>query len=475
MLFNSIEFVWFLPIVFIIYWSISFFKLTFQNFFIVIASYFFYGYWDWFLLVLIIASTLLDFSAGLLLKVEKKQSIRFSILLISIIGNLGMLFCFKYYNFFVYNFNQAFTFFGNAIELPTLQLILPVGISFYTLQTMSYTIDVYNRKIEATKDFISFSAFVSFFPQLVAGPIERATHLLPQFYSKRVFSYEKARDGMRQILWGISKKIILADTCAKFTNELFIHSENYSGSSLVLGLFLFTIQIYCDFSGYSDIAIGTARLFGFELMQNFNFPYFSKNIREFWQKWHISLSTWFRDYIYIPLGGNKKNKIIVIRNVFVVFILSGLWHGASWNFIVWGIIHAVLMLPSIVLRKHYFIQNKFTNSLRVLITFCIIMLTWVFFRTSNLSQAFHFIQSIFTPSLFSIPYIDINEGYLSLLIMILCFLIIEWNGRNYSFSFEIIEKVKQKAVRWVVYFCLLILIYFTVNNEENLEFIYFQF
>jgi len=386
-----------------------------------------------------------------------------------------MLFFFKYYNFFIYNFNQAFTFFGNAIELSTLQLILPVGISFYTLQTMSYTIDVYNRKIEATKNFISFSAFVSFFPQLVAGPIERATHLLPQFYSKRVFSYEKARDGMRQILWGIFKKIILADTCAKFTNELFIHSENYSGSSLVLGLFLFTIQIYCDFSGYSDIAIGTARLFGFELMQNFNFPYFSKNLREFWQKWHISLSTWFRDYIYIPLGGNKKNKITVIRNVFIVFILSGLWHGASWNFIVWGGIHALLMLPSILLRKHYFIQNKFVNSLRVLITFCTIMLTWVFFRTSNLSQAFHFIQSIFTPSLFSIPYIDINEGYSSLLIMILCFILIEWNGRQYSFSFEVIEKVKRKAVRWVVYLSLLILIYFTVNNEENLEFIYFQF
>lgn len=475
MLFNSIEFVCFLPLVFIIYWSLSYFKLSFQNFFIVVASYFFYGYWDWFLLLLIFSSTLLDFSAALLLKNVIHPTRRLWILFISICANLGLLFCFKYYNFFIFNFNRAFTFFGDPIELQTLQLILPVGISFYTLQTMSYTIDVYNRKLEPTKDLISFSAFVSFFPQLVAGPIERATHLLPQFYKKRIFCYAKALAGMRQILWGISKKIILADSCAKFTNELFSHSESYSGSSLVLGLFLFSIQIYCDFSGYSDIAIGTARLFGFELMQNFNFPYFSKSISEFWRRWHISLSTWFRDYIYIPLGGNKRNKITVIRNVFIVFILSGLWHGANWNFIAWGLIHAFLMLPSILFRKQYFIPNKFTDTLRILTTFCIIMLSWILFRTSNITQAWHFLTTIFSPTLFSVPKINTDEGYLFLLVMILCFIIVEWKGRNYSFSFELIEKVKQKTVRWSIYLALLILIYFTVNNDGNLEFIYFQF
>jgi len=304
MLFNSIDFAIFLPIVFVVYWVFKDY-LKIQNFIIVIASYVFYGWWDWRFLSLILFSSIVDYLVGIKLKREDNQVKRKVLLWVSIIINLGFLGFFKYYNFFLENFVAAFSFLGKEITVNSLNIILPVGISFYTFQTLSYTIDVYKRKLKPTKDFISFSAFVSFFPQLVAGPIERATHLLPQFYKKRTFNYHIAVDGLRQILWGLFKKIVIADNCAEFANIIFNNSSDYSGSTLVLGAVFFTFQIYGDFSGYSDIAIGTARLFGFDLMKNFAFPYFSRDIAEFWRRWHISLSTWFRDYLYIPLGGSK--------------------------------------------------------------------------------------------------------------------------------------------------------------------------
>ncbi len=305
MLFNSIDFAIFLPIVFILYWFVTNKNLKLQNLLIVLASYVFYGWWDWRFLTLIIFSTVVDYTVGRTLKNEENQLKRNFLLWTSILVNLGFLGFFKYYNFFLDNFIAAFSFFGQNIQANSLNIILPVGISFYTFQTLSYTIDVYKRKLKPTKDFIAFSAFVSFFPQLVAGPIERATHLLPQFYTKRTFDYSKAVDGMRQILWGLFKKIVIADNCAEYANQIFNNSADMNGSTLVLGALFFTFQIYGDFSGYSDIAIGTSRLFGFDLMQNFNFPYFSRDIAEFWRRWHISLSTWFRDYLYIPLGGSR--------------------------------------------------------------------------------------------------------------------------------------------------------------------------
>jgi D-alanyl-lipoteichoic acid acyltransferase DltB (MBOAT superfamily) len=327
MLFNSIDFAIFLPLVFILYWFATNKSLKLQNFLLVAASYLFYGWWDWRFLSLILFSTLVDYLVGIGLSKQENQHKRKVLLWTSILVNLGFLGFFKYYNFFLDNFITAFTFFGTEIKSNSLNIILPVGISFYTFQTLSYSIDVYKRKLEPTKDFVAFSAFVSFFPQLVAGPIERATHLLPQFYKKRTFDYSKAVDGMRQILWGLFKKIVIADNCAEYANLIFNNSADYSGSTLVLGALFFTFQIYGDFSGYSDIAIGTSRLFGFDLMRNFNFPYFSRDIAEFWRRWHISLSTWFRDYLYIPLGGSRGGTWMKVRNtgsVNHVMLLSNL-------------------------------------------------------------------------------------------------------------------------------------------------------
>ena len=345
MLFNSIDFAIFLPIVFILYWFVTKNNLKFQNLLIVLASYVFYGWWDWRFLALIAFSTLIDYTIGIKLLKQENPTKRKLLLWTSILVNLGFLGFFKYYNFFLDNFITAFSFFGQNIQAYSLNIILPVGISFYTFQTLSYSIDIYRRKLEPTKDFLAFSAFVCFFPQLVAGPIERATHLLPQFYNKRQFDYAKAVDGLRQIIWGLFKKIVIADNCAQFANEIFNNSVDHNGSTLVLGALFFTFQIYGDFSGYSDIAIGTSRLFGFDLMQNFNFPYFSRDIAEFWRRWHISLSTWFRDYLYIPLGGSRGGTWMKVRNTFIIFIVSGFWHGANWTFIIWGALNAIYFLP----------------------------------------------------------------------------------------------------------------------------------
>ena len=345
MLFNSIEFAFFLPIVFILYWFVFNKKLKTQNILLLVSSYVFYGWWDWRFLFLILFSSFIDFVLGIKLSKSESKLNRKLLLLTSVAVNIGFLGFFKYYNFFAESFANAFTFFGQSINPERLNIILPVGISFYTFQTLSYTIDVYKNKLKPTTNVISFFAFVSFFPQLVAGPIERATNLLPQFYKKRTFKYVAAVDGMRQILLGLFKKIVIADNCATLVNTIFDNPENFSGSTLFVGAVLFAFQIYGDFSGYSDIAIGTARLFGFNLMKNFALPYFSRDIAEFWRRWHISLSTWFRDYVYIPLGGSRGSLSLQIRNIFIIFIVSGFWHGANWTFIVWGALHALFYIP----------------------------------------------------------------------------------------------------------------------------------
>ena len=482
MLFNSIDFAIFLPIVFILYWFATGKKLKLQNFLIVTTSYLFYGWWDWRFLSLILFSTVVDYTIGRKLRTEENQTKRKIFLWTSILINLGFLGFFKYYNFFLDNFITAFSFFGTEIKANTLNIILPVGISFYTFQTLSYTIDVYKRKLEATKDFIAFSAFVSFFPQLVAGPIERATHLLPQFYKKRTFDYSKTVDGMRQILWGLFKKIVIADNCAEYANQIFNNSADMNGSTLVLGALFFTFQIYGDFSGYSDIAIGTSRLFGFNLMQNFNFPYFSRDIAEFWRRWHISLSTWFRDYLYIPLGGSHGGTWMKIRNTFIIFIVSGFWHGANWTFIIWGTLNAIYFLPLLLSNNNRnnletVAKGKTLPNVKelafMILTFGLTVFAWIFFRANDVGHAINYISEIFSSSLFSTPKINDLKSALLTLVLVSIFVLVEWKGREGQHAIAHLGIKWTRPLRFVMYYAIIIAIFWFGGKEQ--QFIYFQF
>ena len=482
MLFNSIDFAIFLPIVFILYWFGTNKNLKLQNFLIVAASYLFYGWWDWRFLSLILFSTIVDYTVGQKLRNEENQLKRKVLLWTSILVNLGFLGFFKYYNFFLDNFVTAFSFFGQEIQANSLNIILPVGISFYTFQTLSYTIDVYKRKLEPTKDFVAFSAFVSFFPQLVAGPIERATHLLPQFYKKRTFDYSKAVDGMRQILWGLFKKIVIADNCAEYANQIFNNSADMNGSTLVLGALFFTFQIYGDFSGYSDIAIGTSRLFGFDLMRNFNFPYFSRDIAEFWRRWHISLSTWFRDYLYIPLGGSRGGTWMKVRNTFLIFIISGFWHGANWTFIVWGALNAIYFLPLLLTNNNRnnletVAKGKLFPNLKelsfMLLTFGLTVFAWIFFRADNIGHAISYISEIFSSSLFTIPKFDGMGRALTTIILVTIFVLVEWKGREGQYAIANLGIKWKSPFRYAMYYAIIIAIFWFGGKEQ--QFIYFQF
>jgi len=487
MLFNSFEFVIFLPIVFIIYWFVAQNNLKLQNFFLVLASYIFYGWWDWRFLSLIIFSSSVDYFIGLSLVRTEDQSKRKLLLLLSIFINLGFLGFFKYYNFFVESFIDAFTLLGEPIKASRLNIILPVGISFYTFQTLSYSIDVYKRNLKPTKDAISFFAFVSFFPQLVAGPIERATNLLPQFYKKRTFKYENAIDGMKQILWGLFKKVVIADNCAQFANEIFDNYADLNGSTLILGAIFFTFQIYGDFSGYSDIAIGTSRLFGFNLMQNFAFPYFSRDMAEFWRRWHISLSTWFKDYVYIPLGGSRGGLWMKIRNTFIIFLVSGFWHGANWTYIIWGALNACYFLPILLSKKNRANMNTVAHnsvfpSLKELsqigLTFTLTVFAWIFFRAKNVGEAFSYIKGIFsTSNFFNIIPISwggrLQSDFAFTLLSILLLIVIEWFGRDTQYGISYFSKIKSKTLRWGAY--LLLIFYIVTFAGSSQDFIYFQF
>lgn len=482
MLFNSLDFAIFLPIVFVLYWFVANKNLKLQNLLIVVASYIFYGWWDWRFLSLIFFSTLVDYLVGLALSKEDDQRKRKLFLWTSITTNLGLLGFFKYYNFFLENFTKAFSLFGMEIQSSSLNIILPVGISFYTFQTLSYTIDIYRRKLEPSRDFIAFAAFVSFFPQLVAGPIERATNLLPQFTKKRSFDYTKASDGLRQILWGLFKKMVIADSCAEMANMFFNHSADYSGSALVLGAVFFAFQIYGDFSGYSDIAIGTARLFGINLMQNFNFPYFSRDIAEFWRRWHISLSTWFRDYLYIPLGGSRGSNFMKIRNIFIIFIVSGFWHGAQWTFIIWGALNALYFLPLMLAKKnrtHMDVVAKdrnlpsFRELISIAITFGLTCFGWIFFRANSVKHAIEYISGIFSPSLFTIPKFRGMTSAILLLVFIAIFMVIEWIGREEQYGLAKIGKNWKPPFRYALYYIIILVIFYFSGKPQ--EFIYFQF
>lgn len=497
MLFNSIEFAIFLSIVFLIYWAIGYtrindsLKLRLQNAFVVIASYVFYGWWDWRFLLLIALTSFCSWGSGLLIDRNAQnasehfwggQNVLFAKkfwLIANIVLNLGILATFKYYDFFVSEFGHLF---GISTDSLLLKIILPVGISFYTFQALSYSIDVFRGNIKPTKDIIAFFAFISFFPQLVAGPIERATNLLPQFLQNRKFSYEQGIDGMRQILWGLFKKIVVADNCAMYVDQIWSTYDTQIGRTLLLAAILFTFQIYGDFSGYSDIAIGTAKLFGIRLMRNFNNPYFSRDIAEFWRRWHISLTTWFRDYVYIPFGGSRVSKAKIIRNTFVIFLLSGFWHGANWTFIAWGAYHAVLFLPLILLGTN----RKYTNQVaegrwlptwkemgQILLTFILVVIGWIIFRSPSIADAWQYICGM-------MQFGTLKAGYRFFIQPDMCrtawlcvfMLLVEWMQRDKQHAFELGKE--SVAVRYVLFIIVFEMILLFLPSTPS-QFIYFQF
>ena len=478
MLFNSLSFALFLPVVFLLYWFVCNKTFRLQNGLLLVASYFFYGCWDIRFLGLLAFSTFLDYYSGLQIYQAKFTSLKKFWFWTSIGLNLGFLGFFKYYNFFVESFASGIGSFGYHIDTWTLQIILPVGISFYTFHGLSYVIDVYKERIVPEKNPIDYAVFVSFFPLLVAGPIERATHLLPQLKNERKFNYTYTVDGLRQILWGLCKKIIIADTCAQYVNLIFDNSDNYSGSTLVVGAVLFSFQIYGDFSGYSDIALGTARLFGIELLQNFKYPIFSRDIAEFWRRWHISLSSWFKDYLYIPLGGSQGSTWMRIRNTLIIFIVSGFWHGANWTFIIWGALNAIFILPSVIYktnRKHMAIVAQgsvfptFKEISQVLLTFGLIAFGRIFFRAKTVDQAFDYIATICSKSLLSVPEIKPQLVFVVLVV----FILIEWSGRTTNYALEKLAFSKPRWVRWALYLFLIGCL-FQFSGQEQ-PFIYFQF
>jgi len=478
MLFNTISFALFLPIVFIFYWFVANKNLKLQNILLLLSSYFFYACWDWRFLFLLIFSTLLDYYTGLKMCDSQNKTQKKFWFILSVSINLGFLGIFKYYNFFIDSFLGLISNFGFKMNPYTLNIILPVGISFYTFHGLSYVIDIYKDRIKAEKNFIDYSVFVSFFPLLVAGPIERATHLLPQIQKKRTFDYAIAIDGLRQILWGLFKKVVIADQCATYANQIFNNSADQSGSNLVLGALFFAFQIYGDFSGYSDIAIGTARLFGIDLLKNFAFPYFSRDIAEFWRRWHISLSTWFRDYLYIPLGGSKGGTWIKVRNTFIIFLVSGFWHGANWTFLIWGFLNALYIMPSIIFNTHRknldtVAQGKllpnFKELFLMMLTFSLTVFAWIFFRAQNVTHALSYISGIFTKSLFTMPTVT----PLVLFALIGLFIIIEWIGRQNQYAIAHFGLSWPKPLRWSFYYLIIAAIFYFNGVEQ--QFIYFQF
>jgi alginate O-acetyltransferase complex protein AlgI len=482
MLFNSINFAIFLPIVFVLYWFATKGNLRLQNILLLVSSYFFYACWDWRFMFLLIFSTSLDYFTGIKIYDASSKKRKTFWLWLSICVNLGFLGVFKYYNFFAAQFADGLNLLGLKANLGSIQVILPVGISFYTFHGLSYVLDLYKNRIKPERNFVNYSVFVSFFPLLVAGPIERATHLLPQIIKNREFDYSKAVDGLRQILWGLFKKIVIADNCAEYANTIFNNSADYSGSTLVLGALFFTFQIYCDFSGYSDIALGTARLFGIDLLRNFAFPYFSRDIAEFWRRWHISLSSWFKDYLYIPLGGSKGGMWMKIRNTFIIFLVSGFWHGANWTFIVWGFLNALYIMPSIIFNTHrnnldIVAKGKYLptikDSFNIGLTFSLTVFAWIFFRAANVTHAFKYISEIFSSSLFTIPHFSELRKVLIIGFLILIFMIIEWFGRDEQYAIAKLGLNWPNPLRYSFYY-IIILAIVTFKGDTN-QFIYFQF
>ncbi len=477
MFFNSFHFALFLPLVFILYWWLGSKSKSYQNYILIAASYYFYSCWDWRFLFLLVFSTLLDYFSAIQIEKSEDRLQRKMWLWLCVSINLGFLGIFKYYNFFASSFTELLTDIGFKTNPLLLDLILPVGISFYTFHGLSYIIDIYYKRIQSECNFVDYSLFVSYFPLLVAGPIERATHLLPQVKVKRTFSFEKAKEGVYQIVWGLVKKVVIADSCAVYANEIFNNYPSMNSYSLLLGAVYFAFQIYGDFSGYSDIALGTSKLFGIDLLRNFNYPYFSRDIAEFWRRWHISLSSWFRDYLYIPLGGSKGGMWFKIRNTFIIFLVSGFWHGANMTYVAWGFINALYFLPLLVLNRNRtnvdeiavgFNFASLRTMLQILMTFAITCLAWIFFRAKTIADALAYISRMFTNQHFDKQYFTISRYNYELLALVVLFVWVEWNNRTK------VEPISGKY-SWVkMGLCIAAIIALGVFSDYK-EFIYFQF
>jgi alginate O-acetyltransferase complex protein AlgI len=477
MFFNSLAFAVFLPIVFLLYWFVFNKTKNAQNALLIVASYYFYSCWDWRFLFLLVFSTFLDYYTGIRIEKSSTEKGRKFWFWLSIGVNLGFLGIFKYYNFFSVSFAQMFTSVGFKASPILLDVILPVGISFYTFHGLSYVIDIYYKRIKAEYNFVDYSLFVSYFPLLVAGPIERATHLLPEIKIKREFDLEKAKEGICQIIWGLVKKVVIADTCATYANAIFDNYTTMNSWSLILGAIYFAFQIYGDFSGYSDMALGMSKLFGLDLLRNFNYPYFSRDIAEFWRRWHISLTTWFRDYLYIPLGGSKGSKAMQIRNVFIIFLVSGFWHGANWTYVTWGFINALYFLPLLLLSRNR--NNLEAETLkwsfesvgiigRMLYTFSLTCVAWVFFRAKTISDAFLYLKRIVVNREFTSQYL-VNERYnYELLLMVGVFVLVEWNNRTKE------EPISGRYNTVKMALAIVAILAFGTYSDYK-EFIYFQF
>ena len=473
MLFNSLQFALFLPVVFLVYWLLRR-TLRWQNLFVVAVSYLFYGWWNPLFLLLIAFTSLCSYLSGLGL--ERYGRHRKWFLWGNVVVNLLVLGVFKYYDFFAQSFADVFL--GGQADGLLLHLVLPVGISFYTFQALSYTIDVYRGTIKATRDGVAFFAYVSFFPQLVAGPIERASSLLPQFEGRRSFDYALAVDGLRQMLWGFFKKLVVADGCALYVDRVFGDPAAFGGGTLALAAVLFSFQIYGDFSGYSDIAIGTAKLFGIRLRRNFNVPYFSRDIAEFWRRWHISLTTWFRDYVYIPMGGSRVGRGRVIVNTLVIFLISGCWHGANWTFLAWGLFHALLFLPLILLHRNRRYRDTVAEGRRLpnlrevgqmLLTFLLATVGWIIFRSPSIGFAFSYLGGLFQQG----AHLSLlANDYFFLPAALLLMLVVEWFNRNGEHEFA--RHPRHRVVRWLGYMLLIFIVVCYMQTSE-MPFIYFQF
>ena len=526
MIFNSIEYLFFLPIAFLIYWAIGYarinesLKLRLQNAFVVIASYFFYGWWDWRFLGLLFGMSLFSWISGQMIAERQnhaeglgggaKRTIRKGKwraesgeqrvepgkiwLWICITINLLILGLFKYYNFFVNSFADLF---GLQNSIHSLKIVLPLGISFFTFQAVSYVVDVCKRKIEST-NLIDCLFYIGFFPKLLAGPIERPTNLIPQIQKPRLFEYDLAVDGCRQMLWGLFKKVVIADNCALYVNQVYGDYANQSGSTLLLAAILYTIQIYGDFSGYSDMAIGSAKLLGFRFRDNFLFPYFSRNMNKFWRRWHISLNTWFVDYVYIPLGGSRPKidnrwidnrwtkswtKLITCRNIMIVFLLSGLWHGADWSFVAWGAYHGLLLVLLILLNRntkyeHVVAYDRWYPNVKeigqMMMVFMLATIGWILFRADTMGQAWEYLCGICDKSLFSIPYLMTRAYYIPTFLLVAVMFVVEWLTRRERNPLAISKVIPNKYLRWVIYWVIIALIYEYGNFAYN-QFIYFQF
>ncbi|MFD0836313.1 MBOAT family O-acyltransferase [Mariniflexile aquimaris] len=483
MIFNSIEFFIFLGIVYFLYWFVFKKHLKAQNILLLVVSYVFYGWWDWRFLSLILLSTVVDYYVAL--RIDKNNNVkeRKQWLWVSVVFNIGLLGFFKYYNFFIESWVDMFAMFGYQMKSTwTLKVILPVGISFYTFQTMSYSFDVYYKKLKPTTDFLSFAAFVSFFPQLVAGPIERASNLLPQILNKRVFNYAQSVAGLKLILWGLFKKVVIADSLGYIVDDIFANYSSYPASTLVIGVVFFSFQIYGDFSGYSDIAIGTSKLFGVELMSNFKFPYFARSIGEFWRRWHISLTTWFRDYLYIPMGGSQTGQLKSIRNVFIIFLVSGFWHGANWTFLVWGVIHACLFIPSFIRgtnRIHVASQIGTTTKQfllvelpQIVLTFLSVTVTWIFFRAASITEAFSYIKGMVSNFSYQAYAHPLGYRMLDYYVLVIIFVFYEFLIREDE---RAPFKFKYKVVRLLLYTAVIFLMMLFYESSIDRSFIYFQF